>query len=129
MNIFSVAIKTDTTNKNSTNGVLYFLMHADSAEEIRETLGNDIDVAKFLTWYGVVDLVTGKLIDDGYEIPKKLGKITEMKLLNIKDYGDATILRNIFYYIKDIKDYDEMCRKYDFNLDEIYDIDWMDVVC
>lgn len=123
MSTFQVAIKTNTPNTNSTNGVFQFLMQADSAEEIRETLGNDIDVARFLTWYGAVDLETGKLIDDKQEIPKILGRVTEMRILNIKDCGESDS------DLKAVKDYDEMCRKYDFDLDEIYDFDWADVVC
>lgn len=129
MNTFQVAVKTDTTNKDSTNGVLYFLIHAESAEEIWETLGTDIDVAKFLTWYGAVDLSTGKLINDRSELPKRLGKITEMKILNIKDCEDGTAFCNAVYNIKNIQDYDEMCRNYDFDLDGIYDIDWVNSSC
>lgn len=129
MKTFQVAVKTDTTNKDSVNGVIYFLMHSESAEEIWETLGTDIDVAKFLTWYGAVDLSTGKLINDRSDIPKRLGKITEMKILNIKDCEDSTVPCNAFFDIRDIREYDEMCRKYDFDLDKIYDIDYMNSSC
>lgn len=126
---FEVAIKTYITNRNIPHGVHYFLMHAESAEQIRDTLGNDIDVAKFLTWFGAVDLVTGKLIDDGRELPKRLGEATEMRLLNINECEGAAVPCSLFHDIKDIKDYDDMCRKYDFDLDEIYDIDWVDAIC
>lgn len=129
MKTFQVTVKTDTTNKDSVNGVIYFLMHAENADEIWETLGADIDVAKFLTWYGVVDLETGKLIDDWRNIPKRLGKISEMKILNIKDCEDSTVPCNAFYDIRNIQDYDEMCRKYDFDLDKIYNIDQMNSSC
>lgn len=52
-----------------------------------------------------------------------------MKILNIKDCEDSTAFCNAFYDIRDIKDYDEMCRKYDFDLDGIYDIDWVNSSC
>lgn len=112
---YRVTIK---TNLNDYRKYQEFDINATSAEEIREVLGDGIDVADFLTWYGCVDLVEGKLIDDGREIPKRRGEIREMQLLNIKEcpiqQPDIT----------DISTYEEVSHKYDFTLDGIYDIDW-----
>lgn len=117
---YKVSIKTDLPGFQKYQD---FAINADSAEEIRETLGNDIDVASFLVWYGYVDLVEGKLIDDGLEIPKHLGEVHVMQLLNIVEHPIQQ------EDVSDIKTYEEVNHKYDFTLDEIYDIDWEEAIC
>lgn len=120
MTSFKVFIK--TTRIDHQSRILPFWINADSSYEIRDFFGDDIDVAKFITWYGYVDLVTGKLIDDGLEIPKNFGEVYDMKLLNIEQLPYFT------ENAADIRTYSDSCKKYDFNLDEIYDIDWLNAI-
>ena len=120
MNSFRAFIK--TTRVDHSSRILPFYINADSAYEIRDFFGSDIDVAKFITWYGYVDLVTGQLIDDGQEIPKHFGEVCDMKLLNIEQLSHFT------ENAANIRTYSDSCEKYDFNLNEIYDIDWFNAI-
>ena len=112
MNLFKIHVQTDT------RGILQFMVHADSKKEIKQTLGENINVIKFLKWYGFIDPKTNKLIVDENEYPKSLGRITQMKLHKITDFNwDDEDWPSI-------KDYD-VNQEENLTLDEIYDIDWM----
>jgi hypothetical protein len=113
MDAYKIHVQTDT------RGIMQFLVHADSKDEIRQTLGKEINVVKFLKWMGFVNPKTNKLIaDEENNYAKSLGRITQMRLNNITDFNwDDEDWPSI-------KDYDPDSQE-EITLDQIYDIDWM----